>query len=369
MRFPEDVPRLTEGQVTLRAHTAEDVPRIVEQCVDPESVAWTTVPVPYARADAETWIGEIVPEGWVADTTYVFAVEYDGRFAGSVDLRLRGGGEAEIGYGLHPDARGSGVMRRALTLLLDWAFGELGLEVVTWRAFVGNWASRRTVWALGFTVGPTIPRLLPQRGERRDAWTAWLGRGDERSPVEPWLRPASIEADGVRLRAWGERDAERLVEAGNDPVVREWIPGSPLPTTAEDVDRYLTRIRESAATNRRVAWCVADAGSDVPLGNIAVFDFEGAPGALTAQVGYWSLPAGRGRGAMTTALREVCAHVRRPTAEGGLGVRRLYLLTDVENTASRRLAERAGFEQVGIERAESPRADGTFGDSALYDLV
>ena len=114
---------------------------------------------------------------------------------------------------------------------------------------------------------------------------------------------------------------------------------------------------------------LADAGSDVPLGNIAVFDFEGAPGALTAQVGYWSLPAGRGRGAMTTALREVCAHVRRPTAEGGLGVRRLYLLTDVENSASRRLAERAGFEQVGIERAESPRADGTFGDSALYDLV
>ncbi|HWJ67710.1 MAG TPA: GNAT family N-acetyltransferase [Nocardioides sp.] len=183
MRFPDDVPRLSDGDVALRAHEAGDVERIVEQCVDPASQAWTTVPVPYARADAEDWIGRVVPDGWTSGTTYAFAIERAGRFAGSIDLRLSGDGEAELGFGLHPDARGDGVMRRALGLLLDWAFDEQGIEVVTWRAFVGNWASRRTAWSLGFTFGPTVPRLLPHRGERRDAWTARLARDDRARPL------------------------------------------------------------------------------------------------------------------------------------------------------------------------------------------
>ena len=56
-------------------------------------------------------------------------------------------------------------------------------------------------------------------------------------------------------------------------------------------------------------------------------------------------------------------------ADGGLGVRRLYLLTSYRNTASRRLAERVGFVHVGTERQSGPVAGGGFEDSALYDLL
>lgn len=368
MRFPEDVPTLTDGVVSLRAHVPADVPRIVEQCNDPESIAWTTVPTPYDEDDAEEWIGTTVPAGWVDDATYVFAIEHEGRFAGSVDLRLRGGGEAEIGFGLHPDARGEGVMRRALGLLLDWGF-DRGVAVVQWRAFTGNWASRRTVWRLGFSFGATIPGLLPHRDERRDAWTAWLGSRDPREPVAPWLEPTVLLVDGLRLRPWRDSDAAALVEAGNDPWLKEWIPESPLPRTVEDVPGYVQRVHLGAATNRRVAWCVADATTDAVLGNVALFDLEGEPDDLTAQVGYWAHPSGRGRGAMTTALRTVVDRATTRTADGGLGVRRLYLLTAARNEASRRLAERAGFEHVGTERGSAPVADGGFEDSALYDLL
>ena len=41
--FPACVPELTDGVVRLRAHRVEDVDRIVEQCVDEESIRWTTV--------------------------------------------------------------------------------------------------------------------------------------------------------------------------------------------------------------------------------------------------------------------------------------------------------------------------------------
>lgn len=369
MRFPDDVPVLTDGEVTLRAHTLDDLPRVVEQCRDPESAAWTTVPAPYDEGDGRTWLGEVVPGGWAAGSTYCFAIEVEGRFAGSVDLRMRGGGEAEIGYGLHPDVRGRRVMRRALGLLLDWAFDVHEVQVVMWRAFVGNWASRRTVWELGFTFGPTVPRLLPHRGERRDAWTAWLGREDERVPTCDWLVPPVLEKDGVRLRPWRDDDGPALVEAGNDPLVRAWIPGTPLPRSEADVGAYLTRVRVAHAEGTRLGWCVADGATDRPLGSVAAFDFEGSGDEMTAQVGYWSLAAGRGTGAMATGMTQACDWLLGTTAEGGFGARRLYLLTSARNAASRRLAERAGFEHVGTERGSAPVDGGGWEDNALYDRL
>lgn len=368
VHFPDEVPTLTDDAVTLRAHARSDVPRIVEQCRDPESIAWTAVPAPYAEDDALEFVGTVIAGGWADDSAYIFAIEVDGRFAGSIDLRLRGGGEAEIGFGLHPDVRGEGVMRRALGLLLDWGFGQ-GVEVVQWRAFTGNWASRRTVWSLGFSFGPTIPGLLPQRDERRDAWTGWIGATDPREPAEPWLVPPVLEADGLRLRPWRESDAKGLVEAALDPWLQEWIPDSPLPRSEGEVAEYLLRVHLAAATNRRVAWCVADAASDQVLGNVALFEFEGGGDALTAQVGYWSVPGGRGRGLMSSALRTLTEWALTARGEGGFGARRLYLLTSPRNTGSRRLAERSGFEHFGTERGSGPLAAGGFEDSALYDLL
>lgn len=369
MRFPDDVPTLTDSEVALRAHRPDDVPRVLEQATDPESVRWTTVPTPYAEADAAEFVGSMVPSGWAADSTYGFAIEHQGRFAGSVDLRVRGSGEAEVGYALHPDRRGHGVMRRALDLVLDWGFRERGFAVVQWRSHVGNWSSRRTAWSVGFHFGPTVPGLVEQRGRRVDAWTGWIAADDPRQPVEPWLEPPVLDAGPVRLRPWRAEDAPRLVEAANDPVVREWIPDTPLPRSLDDVPGYLDRVALGMATNGRLAWCVAEAGSDLALGNVALFEFEGAGDELTAQVGYWSHPEARGRGAMARGLGAACDWALASRAEGGFGARRLYLLTSARNTASRRLAERVGFEHVGTERGSAPRADGGYEDNALYDRL
>src|SRR4051794_14334692 len=45
-------PTLTDGTVTLRAHRADDVQGSFEQCQDPVSQRWTTVPVPYTLEHA-----------------------------------------------------------------------------------------------------------------------------------------------------------------------------------------------------------------------------------------------------------------------------------------------------------------------------
>jgi [ribosomal protein S5]-alanine N-acetyltransferase len=364
LRFPEDVPVLSDGVVTLRAHREDDIDRIIEQCTDPVSIAWTVVPVPYGREQAVEWVRTLVPAGWRDGSDLHLAIEYEGQFAGSAGLRPDGHGSAEIAYGLHPDARGRGVSVRAVHLLLDWAFAERGHSVVTWRAAVGNWPSRRVAWAAGFQFGPMIPRMLVQRGVRQDTWTGWIGAGDARAPKTRWLEGPVLENDTLRLRAWTDDDGDRLVEASNDPRLRQFIPHSPLPHTRAHVPAYLLRLRQAASEGVRLSWCVADRDTNEALGNVALFDFE-ADGS--AQLGYWAHPKARGQGVLSQAARMVADWALTPEPDG-FGLRRLYLFAAVSNAASRRVAEEAGFTHVGTERQAAPVGPG-YEDNAVYDRL
>jgi RimJ/RimL family protein N-acetyltransferase len=173
-------PVLADGpDLRLRRHRPQDVDAIVEQCQDPETVRSTTVPVPYARSDAEGFL-QHVAAGWSDGTTAAFAIEAGGRFAGSTDLRLADGDWAEIGFGLAPWARGRGLMTRATALVVDWGFTELGLAGIQWRAVVGNAASLRVAQKVGFTLEGTVRGLLVHRGERLDGWIGTLLATDPR---------------------------------------------------------------------------------------------------------------------------------------------------------------------------------------------
>jgi RimJ/RimL family protein N-acetyltransferase len=176
VRLPA-APMLTDGpDLVLRLPLRSDLDDIVAQCRDPEFQRWTTVPVPYRDSDARDFLKRVA-ERWRANVAR-FAIAHHDRFAGSVDLRFDGIGGAEVGFGLAPWARGMGVMTRALRLVLAWGFELPDLEVVYWRAQVGNWASRRVAGRCGFRMEGTVRGLLEQRGERRDAWIGSLRRGE-----------------------------------------------------------------------------------------------------------------------------------------------------------------------------------------------
>jgi RimJ/RimL family protein N-acetyltransferase len=192
-RFPDDVPVLTDGMVTLRPHRPADADGVVEQCADPASVRFTTVPRPYGPQQAREFL-ELVRREWEESSptsARFWAIglgQHPGpvTFAGSIDYRPSGAGTAEVGYGLHPMARGRGLAVRALNLVLDQAFGEDGIEVMHWRAVVGNWPSRRTAWRSGFRVEGTVRQLCPLPGRAQDGWIGSLHRDDPRRPCEPW---------------------------------------------------------------------------------------------------------------------------------------------------------------------------------------
>ena len=370
MTFPDDVPVLRDGGVALRPHRPDDVDAVLEQCVDPVSQRWTTVPVPYTREDAVDFVTRIVPEGW-AGGHWAFAVEApddDGRprFCGTVALRDEGGGRAEIAYGAHPWARGRGLMVRALSLLLDWGFGERGLRTVVWWANTGNWASRRTAWRLGFSCDGTVPGYLPQRGELLDGWVGVLRAGDERAPRGPWLELPRLAGDRVALRAFRDGDAPRMVEACGDARTAHWLWRLPSPYTLSDAHDYLESRTEELATGAGLTWAVADPAGDLLLGAISVFDLE--PGR-DGEIGYWTHPAARGRGVMTEACGVVLRHCFRPADRGGLGLVRVAAGAAAGNTASQHVIEQNGFRPAGRRRAALLLGDGSRADLLDYDLL
>lgn len=63
--FPDDVPVLGSGDVVLRAHREDDLDALVEQCLDEETLAWTTIPRGYDADKARDFLGLIVPGGGV----------------------------------------------------------------------------------------------------------------------------------------------------------------------------------------------------------------------------------------------------------------------------------------------------------------
>jgi RimJ/RimL family protein N-acetyltransferase len=368
MRFPEDVPTLADDLITLRAHTSADIEPVYDVCQDPETQRWTTIPVPYERRHAEQFLTEQIPAGWRDGSSWAWAIQYDGRYAGTIDLRPRDGNVGEVGFAVAAWARGHGVMTRALKLIVRYAF-EQGWDRVIWRAFAGNWGSRRVAWKCGFRNLVTVPGGSVARGVRKDEWVASITRDDELAPQGHWWQVPVLEADGVRLRAFRGTDAKRVAEACDDERTQYWLTGMPTPYQLEDAEGFIESRPENLAGGEGVSWVIADPDTDDLLGCVSVFDLRNRIDKTMGEIGYWAHPEARGRGVVSTAVRCAIGHAFTPVEDGGLGRRRLVLFAAEGNTASIRVAEVNGFTAVGIERAAGPTRDGGFRDIHAFDLL
>lgn len=153
---------------------------------------------------------------------------------------------------------------------------------------------------------------------------------------------------GLALRPWRDDDAPAVRAAFDCPQIQRWhvrrIDG-------DDEARVWTaqwagRWRDETAAS----WAIVDA-DDRPLGQV------GLRGVLlaeaSAQLSYWLVPAARGRGIATEALR---ALTRWSFTRAGL--HRLALDHSTANTASCRVATRADFPVEGVLRGSVRHADG-----------
>lgn len=354
--------------VLLATPTSADVDAITEHCRDEEVRRWTTVPDPYHRSDAEEFV-KLIDEAWADDKALNWAVRNpeDRSVLGMVGLNLDGRGSGEIGFWMGREGRGRGLMTTAVRLVIDYAFAPegLGLQRILWYAHVGNWASRRLVWRLGFAFEGTIRSHLAQRGERRDAWVATLMAGDPIRPKGSWLNVPTLTGTTVRLRRFTDSDADACVEACTDPVSRHWLGGLPDPYTKDVALGYIRSRENDHAAGTAIHWAAEQPGGSAAIGSFSLMNI----GEGHAEVGYWVHPAVRGRGVATEAVGMIARHALTPQSEGGLGLRRLSLARAEGNDASGAVAERAGFSEFGVASSAERLGDGSWADLHWYELL
>lgn len=162
------------------------------------------------------------------------------------------------------------------------------------------------------------------------------------------------------LRPWMLDDVPAIVEACGDPEIPRWLPMIPSPYGEEDARSFVGLAHENWERGEVYNFAIVDAGSGRLAGSIAMR----ARPFRTGHFGYWVARDARGRGVATEALLALGRW-----AVETLDVKRLELLTDPENLASQRVAEKAGFQREGLLRSSLEYRDGRRRDSILFSAL
>ena len=168
------------------------------------------------------------------------------------------------------------------------------------------------------------------------------------------LEPVELTAGPLLLRPWRPDDVDAVWAALQDPETRLWNGGGV--TCRADAEGLVAR-RADWSSGDHASWAVVD-GTGV-LGSMSLHSIDLVQSE--AEVGYWTVPAARGRGVAAVAVDAACRW-----AFAALPVDRIELCHAVENTASGRVAEKAGFTLEGRLRRSFRYGDGVKHDELLW---
>ncbi len=286
-------------------------------------------------------------------------------------------GTAVLGYWLLEDARGRGVVSRALELVIPWSFspleeGGLGLHALSAGCSAENVASARVLRRAGFSLVGTERQANREGGSLtgpvQDQLLFDLLATDDRDAqrVVPHRLPV-VETSRFRLRPWRDDDVPAADE-GPDAASLRFMPRFAHPTT-ETYAAWLARRRALADAGVGLDWCVADRDTDHALGNVTVFSLDPGPAGFQGEIGYWLHPGARGQRVLAEVLPLAVDHAFRPRADGGLGLTRLHAGTVADNTASQRVLLGAGFRRGGDDRQAWRNGEGDLTDGVYFELL
>lgn len=159
------------------------------------------------------------------------------------------------------------------------------------------------------------------------------------------MEPVEITAGRLHLRPFRSDDIPAVARACQDPDIQHFTQ-VPSPYDDEDARRYVEVYCPSGwASGRSASFAVVDSVSAELLGSIGLNGI-GLRDAAMAEIGYWCAPWARRQGVMTQAVQVVSRW-----GFAAFGLARIEWYAEVGNTASRGVAERAGFTVEGVLRS------------------
>ncbi len=154
-----------------------------------------------------------------------------------------------------------------------------------------------------------------------------------------------VDADLI-LRPFRAADAPAVIEAFSTADIQHWH--QRRCDTVAEATTWIDGTHAAWRAETSPSWAITDRSDDV-LGRVGL---HLRLGEGHAEIGYWLLPAGRGRGIASRAAIAITAWAHE------VGVHRIELQHSTRNVPSRRVAQRAGFVEEGIRRSALRHADG-----------
>jgi RimJ/RimL family protein N-acetyltransferase len=144
--------------------------------------------------------------------------------------------------------------------------------------------------------------------------------------------------------------------------LRRWMPWAAEPQRPEDSRAHCATMTAKWHAREELDFClVRDAdGFLVGKGGLHTIDWS----LPKFEIGYWVRSSCVGNGYATEAARALGGMAREV-----LGAVRLEIRADARNAASRRVAEKCGFELEGVLRRSRRDVDGELADGCVYAKV
>jgi ribosomal-protein-alanine N-acetyltransferase len=164
LHYPD--PPLTGLGFVLRPYGLQDVEADLAAVEHPSSARWVNS---HSTGDPAGEVRMLESE-LAADRMLVLTIADpdSDRYLGAIVLFAREAETGELAYVVAPEARGRGLAPRALRVLGDWAFTELGMQRLQLRIEPGNEVSHAVALRAGYEREGTLRSAFVVRGRRAD---------------------------------------------------------------------------------------------------------------------------------------------------------------------------------------------------------
>jgi ribosomal-protein-serine acetyltransferase len=185
-----------------------------------------------------------------------------------------------------------------------------------------------------------------------------------KTSTEQVLTPSAPELELTPLVAAAKHDAGEFLQAviESKATLTRWMPWCHADYGPDDVERWFETADQMWANQTAFPMLIRRRSDGTLLGGAGLHDVL-LYGKREAELGYWVRKGARSHGVASMAIRAMAAF-----AFNELKLVRASMRIRLDNTSSRRAAERAGASFEGVTRHGIVQGDARF-DAAHYSLL